>query len=156
MIKEFMSVMEDDVMVWFGLLITISAGFWLIKSLVAIPHWRLFQMEQLRLYFVEFSSGVTEALLSVDAVLLVSKYQQREAGPIYMFSTYHFVYLQASVCTVAVVLDGLLKARLQREALSTLVSWVLLWRTSYLRFGVALFGLFVGSLLCWLCHLGLC
>lgn len=48
MIKEFISVMKGDVMVWFEQLISKSAKFWI---LVSISHWRLFQMEQLRLCF---------------------------------------------------------------------------------------------------------
>lgn len=63
--------MEDDVMVWFSQLITISAAFWMIKSPVSFPPCRLFWIEQLRLCFVKFGSGIIQALGSVDAVYLV-------------------------------------------------------------------------------------
>lgn len=134
-----LSVMEDHVMVWFGLLITVSAGFWMIKSPVSVPHWRLSQMEQLRLCFVEFGSGIIWAFLSVDAVLPWCLSTSRGRQSLYTC----FDCLWASVCTVAVVLDGLMKAQLQREKFSTLVSWVLLWGTIY-------WDLVLHSLVCWI------
>lgn len=155
-IKVFMLVMEDDVMVWFGLLITISSGFCMIKPSVSIPHWRFFQMEQLRLYFVEFGSGIIWALLSVDAVLPWCLSTGR--GRQFLYTCFeHFL----------LAVFGLLYAQMQWI-------WTALWRHNcrgksfqllFLEFCygesvtwdlVLHSGLFVASLLCWLCHLVSC
>jgi len=47
-----------------------------MKSPVSIPAYRCFQMEQLRLYFVKFGSGIIQALGTVDAVLVLKNVER--------------------------------------------------------------------------------
>lgn len=95
-IMEFMSLMEDGIIVWFVLLITISAAFQMIKSLVSIPPCRCFQMEQLRLYFVEFGSGIIRHWGQWMLSWCWSTW--REAVLIDVFWTFPFGCFQAPVC----------------------------------------------------------